>query len=491
MTKLFTRATVTGATLSGATLKSVLTSIADALNSFGLQEGSRSTVTTSGTLTLTQCGLLLVDATSASITLTLPSSGSATDDAVYEIRRIDATANTVSVQRGGTDTLEGATTSVAVQPGGVLKVQMPAGATNWRISNQSGASSSGLMAQTGVSAALQAQTATAFTTGGSAGTYTLTPSPALTALAANQRFRAKIHAANTGAATLAVSGLTATAIKVYDALGNKVDATLAANQLCDLEYDGTHWVLVDPLPASASKIQPITASVATNALTVTLNPTTLDFRSSTLSSGTVNTRAVSSAISLTVPSSATLGTISTVQSDIAVLAIDNAGTVELAVLNLAGGNDLSETGLISTTAISAAATSPSTAYSTSARTNVAYRVVGIVRSTQATAGTWATAPSLTQGRGGNAVAAMSAPGYGQTWQSVVRISGTTYYNTTGRPIQVMAVLNATTGASVTVNSVTIANFTSGQYFPYSFIVPPGHSYSCTAPSGFASCAELR
>ena len=51
-----------------------------------------------------------------------------------------------------------------------------------------------------------------------------------------------------------------------------------------------------------SNIQPITASVATNALTITLNPTSLDFRSATLGSGTVNTRQISTAISLVISS---------------------------------------------------------------------------------------------------------------------------------------------------------------------------------------------
>jgi hypothetical protein len=77
--------------------------------------------------------------------------------------------------------------------------------------------------------------------------------------------------------------------------------------------------------------------------------------------------------------------------------------------------------------------------STTARIGVAYRVVGYVESTQATAGTWATAPSTIQGAGGNAATAMSSVGYGQTWQDVTgsRTAGTTYYNTTGKPIQVM------------------------------------------------------
>jgi hypothetical protein len=84
-----------------------------------------------------------------------------------------------------------------------------------------------------------------------------------------------------------------------------------------------------------------------------------------------------------------------------VLAIDNAGTVELAVVNISGGSVLDETTLITTTAIAAASNSATAYYSTSARTSVAYRVVGYVESTQATAGTWASAPSLIQGAGGN------------------------------------------------------------------------------------------
>ena len=152
--------------------------------------------------------------------------------------------------------------------------------------------------------------------------------------------------------------------------------------------------------AKTDKIQPITASVASSELTITLNPTVLDFRDSTLTSGAVNTRLVDSAISCVVPSTATLGTVNAVQNRLAVLAIDNAGTVELAVVNLAGGNSLDETGVITTTALSTASDSNNVIYSTTARTDVPYRVVGYVESTQATAGTWATAPSTIQGYGG-------------------------------------------------------------------------------------------
>lgn len=166
---------------------------------------------------------------------------------------------------------------------------------------------------------------------------------------------------------------------------------------------------VEPLTISeaalmqSARIQPISASVGSNALTLTLNPTVLDFRSATLGSGAIVTRDIPSALTMTVSSGSTLGTTSGVQSILAVLAIDNAGTVELAVVNLAGNSLLDESELISTTAEGGAggADSATVIYSTTARSNVAFRIVGYVTSTQATAGTWATAPSLIQGMGGN------------------------------------------------------------------------------------------
>ena len=241
--------------------------------------------------------------------------------------------------------------------------------------------------------------------------------------------------------------------------------------------------------ASGSVIQPITASVAGNALTVTINPTTLDFRSSTIGSGTVNTRTISVAVSCTVPSSATLGTINATAARLAILAIDNAGTVETAIVNLAGGNDLSETGLISTTALSAAATANNVIYSTTARTNVPYRVVGFIDITEATAGTWATAPSVIQGAGGNAITSFQSLGYGQTYKNVTRNAGTTYYNTTGKPIffsvsgywagpsssgTIALIVNGSTVQSQT-GTCASSNNPGGLYG----VIPPGASYSWT------------
>lgn len=247
---------------------------------------------------------------------------------------------------------------------------------------------------------------------------------------------------------------------------------------------------------STKQIQTISASVASNALTLTINPTSLDFRASTLTSGTVNTRSVGSAISLVVTSGATLGTTNAVAARLAILAIDNAGTVELAVCNLKGCPNLDETTLISTTAMSASASSTGVIYSTTARTGVPFRVVGFVDITEATAGTWATPPTKVQGAGGQSLGGMSGIGYGQTWQDVKasRALGTTYYNTTNRPIAVACWCWSSGqigNVSGTVDGVVVmigADYGTGGV---SFTVPPGSSYSCYSSQGLSGWAELR
>jgi len=244
------------------------------------------------------------------------------------------------------------------------------------------------------------------TTGGTSTDYTLTLDPPTASLETGQCHRVTFNAANGASPTLAVDGHTAKSLKVYDGTGAKVApavGSIAANQISWVVYDGTDFVVLDPLPLSPlSKIQPITASVGSNALTVTLNPTSLDFRSATAGSGTTTPISNAAAISVVISTGSTLGSANGVATRLAVVAINNGGTMELAVANVALGMNLDETAVISTTAEggAGAADSARTFYSTSARSNVAYRVVGFIEYTQATAGTYATAPSLIQGAGG-------------------------------------------------------------------------------------------
>jgi hypothetical protein len=80
------------------------------------------------------------------------------------------------------------------------------------------------------------------TAGGTADALTLTPSPAISAYATGQRFQFKASSsANTGAATVAVSGLTAKAIQLNDAA--LVAGDIAANKYYEILYDGTAFQL--------------------------------------------------------------------------------------------------------------------------------------------------------------------------------------------------------------------------------------------------------
>jgi hypothetical protein len=287
-------------------------------------------------------------------------------------------------------------------------------------------------------------------------------------------------------------------IQSADASGN---LNLQSGTTTILALTSTGVAITGTLSASGGmndKIQPITASVGSSALTITLNPTSLDFRSATIGSGTVTTVSNSAAISVVVPSTATLGTVNAVQNRLVVLAINNSGTMELAVTNISGGSGLSETGVISTTLIAAASNSATLYYSTTARTGVAYRVVGYIESTQATAGTWATAPSTIQGYGGQAVAAMSSLGYGQTWQTVTRAASTTYYNTTSKPIMLNLMSYGSVAAKVEITVGSLAN--SAEFSVLNLlvsqnaIIPVGSSYSFAVTNGTrngGSAAELR
>jgi len=199
----------------------------------------------------------------------------------------------------------------------------------------------------------------------------------------------------THAATNKTTPVAADEFPIYDSVSGLLNHVTFANLATA--------VTTSAPPTSA--IFHIEAATGSSALTVTLKAgASLDFRSTTLTTGVPNTRSVPSDISMVVSSGSTLGTVSAVQSEIIIVAIDNAGTVELAVVNYSGGNNLNETTLITTTAEGGAggADTVNVFYSTTARTNVPFRVVGSVISTQTTAGTWAQTLAV-QGSGGNAL----------------------------------------------------------------------------------------
>lgn len=114
----------------------------------------------------------------------------------------------------------------------------------------------------------QIQAGTAFTTTGSAGALTLAPTPAIPEYSAPLRLRVKFSQASTGTDTINVSGRGAKNIKQYSSTGAKVAAVFAANQLADVEYDGTDIVLLDQLPSTTQATEVVSGSmkIATLAL---------------------------------------------------------------------------------------------------------------------------------------------------------------------------------------------------------------------------------
>lgn len=143
----------------------------------------------------------------------------------------------------------------------------------------------------------------------------------------------------------------------------------------------------------------LTASVAGNALTVALksaagsdasssDPVKIPFRDGTAATGTPIVRSVTAALSMTIASGSTLGTVASQNQYLWVYAIDNAGTVELAI---SGARFFDEGVLQTTTAEGGNADGETTLYSTTERSNVAIRLLGRLKSSQSVAGVWASA----------------------------------------------------------------------------------------------------
>ncbi len=98
-----------------------------------------STIAASATLTIKQQGMIPVDATSGNVTITLPSVFSALALPIqYQFVRVDGTANTVTITRVGSQTIEGVA-SISLPVGGRLALTGD-GSTTWRIVSSVGRS---------------------------------------------------------------------------------------------------------------------------------------------------------------------------------------------------------------------------------------------------------------------------------------------------------------------------------------------------------------
>ncbi len=145
----------------------------------------------------------------------------------------------------------------------------------------------------------------------------------------------------------------------------------------------------------------LAVTMAANAVTIDLkdasganpsggSPVNVGFRDSTLTTGQYSIVSTTGALSTVISSGATAGTVSGGLSRIYIYLINNAGTAELAWTSV---NLYNENNVISTVTSGGSSNSSSVVYSTTGRSNVAFRYIGYFESTQTTAGTWAAAAS--------------------------------------------------------------------------------------------------
>lgn len=451
-------------------------------------------------LTADDAGLVIVDASNNNVAITMPAVNAvANAPLLFEFVRVDMSGNTATISCAGGDALAGGATSFTLPAHGDYRSIVGDAGSSWVTTSVSP-----------VTTTTDFKNSVRFTTTGNiilSGLGTQAGGDWTAPLTAGDRILPKdqavssqngIYIAAAGAWTRATDADGVGELTPGALVAVEEGATLA-DSVWELATDGAIIIGTTALTfakqggSTFKQLYGGSVSVAANALTVSLDPCATDFRSTSLTSGSPVTVTNGAAISLTVPSGATLGTANGVQARLVVLEINNAGTKEVAIVNLAGGNNLDGTGLISTTAISAASNSANVVYSQTARANVAYQVKLFLDITEAAAGTWATAPTLVQ-----PVGARTEIGLGQTWQDMTgsRASGTIYYNTTGKEIdvsatwvpggniagygQVQAVV-IQNGVSVTVFRNNNYHATDGQYdFCPPFRVPPGAGYSITA-----------
>jgi hypothetical protein len=130
------------------------------------------------------------------------------------------------------------------------------------------------------------------------------------------------------------------------------------------------------------------------------DPVWFIFRNATPGNGSYSAIAVTAALSTKIPAGSTLGSVNATPFRFWLAAINNAGTVELAVINCLSGTSiypLAGWGIVNVTAFGGGANSAQVLYGTTSQSSVPYSVLGYgsyeVGSTLATAGTYATAPT--------------------------------------------------------------------------------------------------
>lgn len=89
---------------------------------------------------------------------------------------------------------------------------------------------------------------TVWTTGGSSTAYTVTPTPPATSYSNSQIYIVKFHVAGGASPTMNISGLGAVPLRQQASDGSLVNPVIQANQIANIAYNGSTFVVLNPLP---------------------------------------------------------------------------------------------------------------------------------------------------------------------------------------------------------------------------------------------------
>lgn len=199
-----------------------------------------------------------------------------------------------------------------------------------------------------------------------------------------------------------------------------------------------------------------------------MEPVICLFRSVTPGSGIFTARPVTSAVSLVINNTATMGFTNSVAGRLWYGLLDNAGTVELFAINCKVSTTsiypLQAQGIITTTAMTVASDTAGVPYSASARTSLAYSTIGYAtwETGLAAVGVWDTAPTVIQlWTGGSLPNSMINRAFAtKTDTSTVAVTSGTYADMTNMTVSITVLSAANcvelefviSACSTTVNS---------------------------------------
>jgi hypothetical protein len=320
------------------------------------------------------------------------------------------------------------------------------------------------------------------TVGGTADVITISPSPVIASYVTGQMFSFIASGANTTNVTINVNGLGAKAV-TKNGTTALVAGDIPSGFLVSIRYDGTRFQLVG------------SASTAFNGGTLT-GDITMSASSIIEAEGAAVASASSTNIWATdgntrhITGNTTINDFGTAPQVGARMKLIFDGTPTLtqsANLNLNGGG--------SNIIIAADDWAEVYADTTTQFDVVVHRKSGkpiVTADDTAYAASWnGNLDAPTKNAVYDKIETLLGVGIGQTWSDVTgsRISGTTYTNSTGKPIMV-SVEAIWAGAGVVVGGVNICSPATTQSMGYSFIVPDSTTYVVTT-SGIGTWAELR